>query len=115
MALNSEGTSRTLPGTLISPQGMTVFDGRLLIVDNSGDELWELDPDGANGEGTKLRNLPFVLTSPGGMTVFDGRLLVADDNSDKLFEIDPDGADAEGTLLRDFPNYPHKSGLDGCS
>ena len=37
---------------------MTVLNNRLLIADNSGDELYELDPDGADSQGTRLRALP---------------------------------------------------------
>ena len=82
---------------------MTVLNGRLFVADNIGDELWEIDPDGSNTEGTLLRDFPGGLSSPTGMTVFNGRLLVADDTGNELWEINPDGADAEGTLLRDFP------------
>lgn len=45
---------------------------RLLIADNSGDELFEIDPDGADSQGTRLRALPAGLTSPFAMTVFIG-------------------------------------------
>ena len=82
--------------------------GRLLIADNSGEELFEIDPDGADSQGTLLRDLPSGLTSPFGMTDFDGRLLIADFSGAELFEIDPDGADSQGTLLRSLP-----SGLTG--
>ena len=41
-----------------------MLGGRLLIADNAGDELWEIDPDGADTEGTLLRDLPTTLTSP---------------------------------------------------
>ena len=77
---------------------------RLFVCDNDGDELWEIDPDGADGEGTLLREFPAALADPRGMTVLNGRLLIADRNGDELWEIDPAGADAEGTLLRDFPS-----------
>ena len=53
-------------------------DHRLLIADNDGDELYELDPDGANTQGTRLRALPTGLTGPQSMTVYNGRLLIAD-------------------------------------
>ena len=50
---------------------MTVFEGsRLFIADNTGDELWEIDPDGSDTEGVELRNLPSGLTNPWAMTVF---------------------------------------------
>ena len=53
--------------------------GRLLIADTTGGELWEIDPDGADTEGTLLRDLPSGLAAPyGGMTVLAGRLLIAD-------------------------------------
>ena len=76
---------------------------RLLIADNTGDELWEIDPDGGNTEGTLLRDLPTTLTAPVGMTVLGGRLLIADNTGGELWEIDPDGGNTEGTLLRDLP------------
>ena len=82
---------------------MTVLSGRLLIADNTGDELFEIDPDGADSQGTRLRALPTALTSPAGMTVLSGRLLIADNTGDELFEIDPDGADSQGTRLRALP------------
>ena len=84
---------------------MTVFEGRLLIADHLGRELWEIDPDGSDTEGTILRILPSGLLTPHGMTVFEGRLLIADSSlSDNLWEIDPDGSDTEGTILRDLPS-----------
>ena len=49
---------------------MTVLNSRLLIVDDTGDELYEINPDGADAEGTRLRALPSGLTFPTGMTVF---------------------------------------------
>ena len=41
-----------------------MLGGRLLIADNDGDELWEIDPDGSDSQGTLLRDLPTNLTSP---------------------------------------------------
>ena len=86
---------------------MTVFEGRLFVADDGGDELWEIDPDGADNEGTLLRDFPSGLSGPRGMTVYAGRLFVSDifgtAAGDELFEIDPDGADTEGTLLRNLP------------
>ena len=82
---------------------MTNFNGRLLIADNSGNELWEIDPDGSDTQGTLLRDLPSGLTSPQSMTNFNGRLLIADNSGTELWEIDPDAADTQGTLLRDLP------------
>ena len=77
---------------------------RLLIVDNTSDELFELDPDGLDSEGTLLRGMPSGLTSPSAMTVHEGRLLVVEDAGDDLFELDPDGLGSEGTLLRSLPS-----------
>ena len=76
---------------------------RLLIADISGAELWEIDPDGSDTQGTLLRDLPTGLSSPQGMTVLGGRLLITDTTGDELWEIDPDGSDTQGTLLRDLP------------
>ena len=77
---------------------------RLFIVDPVGDNLWEIDPDGADTEGTELRDLPSTLNTSHSMTVLNGRLLIVDDSGDELWEIDPDGADTEGTKLRDLPS-----------
>ena len=52
---------------------------RLLIVDNAGDDLYEINPDGADAEGTRLRALPSGLTVPLGMTALNSRLLIVDD------------------------------------
>ena len=78
---------------------------RLLIVDTSGDdELYEIDPDGVDTQGTRLRVLPSGLTVSQGMTVFNNRLLIADTAGDELYEIDPDGVDTQGTRLRALPS-----------
>ena len=77
--------------------------GRLFIADFTGAELYEIDPDGADTQGTRLRALPTGLTVPTGMTVYEGRLLITDNDGDELFEIDPDGADTQGTRLRALP------------
>ena len=59
---------------------------RLFVCDNTGDELWELDPDGSDSQGTS-RTLPVTLLSPRGM--FNGRLL-ADADDDKLWVLNVD-------------------------
>ena len=52
---------------------------RLLIADNSGGELWEIDLDWSDTHGQLCyRDLPTTLTLPAGMTVLGGRLLIAD-------------------------------------
>ena len=98
----------TIAGRLrITPPPPVV--SRLLIAGRTSDELWEVDPDGADSEGTLLRSFPASLTSPRAMAVYGGRLLIADNDNDGLWEVDPDGADSEGTLLRSFPaslTYP---------
>ena len=73
------------------------------------DELWEIDPDGSNSQGTLLRDLPSGLSSANGMTAFNNRLLLADSTDDPaiggdLYEINPDGSNSQGGLLRDLPN-----------
>ena len=35
---------------------------RLFVADNTGDELYEIDPDGVDTEGTRLRAFPTGLT-----------------------------------------------------
>ena len=82
---------------------------RLFVVDTIGDELYEIDPDGVDTEGARLRQFPSGLTNPLSMTVLNGRLLIADNDGDELYEIDPDvadigGANTEGTRLRRFPS-----------
>ena len=104
---------RTLPSTLTNPQGMTVFNGRLLVADSSH-ELWELDPDGADAQGIKIRDIPSVLSFPLAMTVFNGRLLVVHDNGE-LWELDPDGADTEGEKIRDLPGVLAFVGLSAMT
>ena len=89
----------------VAPGGVA---SRLLIADTAGAELYEIDPDGADSQGTLLRDLPSGLILPFSMTNFNGRLLITDDDGAELYEIDPDGADSQGTLLRDLP-----SGLTG--
>ena len=78
--------------------------GRLLVVDGTDDDLWELDPDGSNSEGTLLRDVPSGLTVPAGMTSHNGRLFVVNSGGDDLWELNPDGSNSEGTLLRDVPS-----------
>ena len=78
---------------------MTALNNRLLIADNTGDELFEIDPDGSDSQGTLLRDLPSGLTSPLSMTVLNNRLLIANSFSDELFEIDPDGSDSQGRVV----------------
>ena len=91
-----------LPQPTVTHTPAGALTSRLFIADSTGDELWELDPDGADTEGSS-RTLPATLTSPTGMTVFNGRLLVADDSGDELWELSPDGADLQGMRLRAFP------------
>lgn len=81
---------------------------RLLIGNTATpDSLYEIDPDGSNMQGSRLREFPSALTLPGGMVVYRGRLLVGNDSAvDSLYEIDPDGSDTQGTLLRSLPGGP---------
>ena len=44
-----------MPSGLELPGGATFFNGRLLIVDNTGDELYEIDPDGADSQGDQTQ------------------------------------------------------------
>ena len=81
----------------------------LMVVEGAdiADSLWELDPNGANGEGVKLRDLPTLTSQLGAMTIYQSRVIVADFGSDQLWEVDPDGTTSQGSVLRDLP-----SGLD---
>ena len=75
--------------------------GRLLIAnDASGDELWEIEPDGSDTQGINLREFPTNLLVPTSMTKFQGSLLVGDQSGADLWDIDPDGSDSQGTELR---------------
>ena len=49
---------------------------RLLIADSAGDELWEINPDGADDEGAVLRLLPDGLDTPRGMAARERILYV---------------------------------------
>ena len=93
----TQGTSRTLPAALTRPFGMAVYNERLLIANGSVPDLWEVDPEGDDGEGTKLRNFPSTLHNPQSMTVFNGRLFIVPFAGDRLWELDPDGANTQGT------------------
>ena len=94
------------------PGGGVQQPPRLLVADDTGDELYELDPDGADSQGTRLRALPSGLTSPRSMTVLNNRLLIADDTGDELYELDPDGADSQGTRLRALAQWPDHPTID---
>ena len=65
MARTAKGLGcATFPSGLTSPFGMTVLDLRLLVADSGGDELWEINPDGGDAEGTNIRDFPATLTTP---------------------------------------------------
>ena len=61
-ASDSQGTrksSRVATRADLTGFAMTVYSGRLLIADtDSGDELFEIDPDGGDAQGTRLRGAP---------------------------------------------------------
>ena len=104
---NGEGTLlRSLPAQLQTPTRMVQYQGRLLIVDDNGDELWDIDPDGANTQGTVPRLLPSGLTSPSAMAVLNGRLLMTDTAGRELYELKLDGSIPGETLLRTLTNFP---------
>ena len=89
----------------INADGNSQWSGpRLFIADDTGTDLWELDPDGADDQRGVRRDLPSGLTIPLSTTVYEGRLLVADTAGDELWELDPDGADDQGGVLRDLPS-----------
>ena len=77
---------------------------RLLVFDDTSDDIFEINPDGEDTEGTRLRGLPSTLVQPAAAAVLNGRLLVFDNIGDELYEINPDGEDTEGTKLRDLPS-----------
>ena len=88
------------------PGGGVQQPARLLIGPfDHGDELYELDPDGAFQPRHPPARLAQWADQPTGwMTVLNGRLLIADDHGDELYELDPDGADSQGTRLRALPS-----------
>ena len=61
----------------------------LLVVDDSGDELWRIDPSSPGTATTppnpygNLGDLPSGLTSSQGMTSHDGALYVTDDTAQR--------------------------------
>ena len=84
-----------MPVALNSPQGAANHNGRLLIIDRSGDQLWRLDPTddkaltgtialvGTFPQGTNGMRAATAATSHG------GRLLVADGGEGSLWNINP--------------------------
>ena len=112
----------------------TVLNNRLLIADDTGDELYELDPDGADSQGTRLRALPSGLTHPQGMTVLGGvsahpgfqaltgygsqMFGVLDSDGPAVIEIDPtdpsNTAGTFGTAVHTYPAATEVYGLVGA-
>ena len=74
-ATDTEGGTplRSLPSGLTQPQGMTSHNGRLLIADSTGDELYEIDPDGADTQGNAAAGLADL---PSGLT-FSGKFMTS--------------------------------------
>ena len=82
-----------LPPRLTSPNGIGYGDGRWLVVEPFGDELWRINPDSPgdeSGDYGLVGDLPSGLTSPNGIGYGDGRWLVVDTTGDELWRINPD-------------------------
>ena len=95
-------SSHDLPAELTVPNGAAFFEGRLIILNASPDELWEWNF--TTNTASKLRDLPATLTIPTAMVEHGGGLVIADnDDPDELWRVDPDGSATEGTLLRALP------------
>ena len=76
---------------------------RLFAADPANDRLFEIDPDGSDGQGT-FRALPGDLEGPIGMANYGFRLLVSDHTGAELWSLDPDGGGGEGNELRNLPS-----------
>ena len=66
---------------------------RLLVTDDAGNELWNINPDNPDdesGDYGNLGNFPSGLTTPVAMAGHDGMLLIADNGGDELWNINPD-------------------------
>ena len=82
-----------LPAGLTTPSGIAFGDGRWLVVDDSGNELFRINPDDpsdTSGDFGEVGNLPAGLFAPRGIAFGDGRWLVVDNTGDELFRINPD-------------------------
>ena len=106
---DSQGSSRTLPATLASPQGMTRSQRTLYWSWNlfgklggTTDTLWELGSRLMCGYRRDARYETSLsgITFPTGLTVFDGRFLIGDKCGDQLWEIAHDVADGEGNAAQ---------------
>ena len=82
---------------------MAELDGRLLVADVAGRELWDIDPQGDDDQGVILRTFPADLSTPIAMCLHNGRLLVVDLAALTLWDVDPQGDDDQGVELRDLP------------
>ena len=104
---NSSGTEtaiRNLPSGLSNAHSLTIHKGRLLAMDASGEDLWELGT--SNSTDTMLRTVsPGYVLDIAGMTSHNDRLLMVNQIGNDLFEIDPDSSDnSEGMRLRVMPS-----------
>ena len=87
----------------------------LLVVDDSGDELWRIDPSSPGTATTppnpygNLGDLPSGLTAPHAMAWHDGALYVVDSGSDELWRIDPSAPDSTTSPYGNLGTLP--SGL----
>ena len=70
--VDEEGTYRALPIEAVNPNAMAVYQGRFLIANTPPTTgratLYEVDPDGANNQGTRLGQF---LNGPSGMTTYN--------------------------------------------
>ena len=72
--------SRLLPSTMASASALLFNEGRLFVagVKSSNDKgaIWELDPDGDDGEGTEIRELPDTIQIILAMAIVSNRRLL---------------------------------------
>ena len=85
-----DGLERLVPDEIVPDPDS---DGRWLVVDEVGDDLWRINPDDPSGDLGLVGALPTGLTSSGGIGYGDGRWLVVDDSGNELWRINPDDPD----------------------
>ena len=100
-------------GNLLSgitqPSGIAYGDGRWLVVDIAGGELWRINPDNPldeTGVYGLVGEFPSGITFPSGIAFGDGRWLVVDSGGDELWRINPDDPDDVSGVFGLVGNLP---------